>query len=156
MTSMLYRWLIPTSIALMLASCTPIVDTRGHSADALDTSQIIKGQSTPEDVTALLGSPTTSSNFGDTIWYYVTQKQERVGIFAPEVTEQRVTAITFDADKKVSDIAQYNKEEGKPVEMVSKTTPTEGHSMTMIEQMLGNLGRFNSPGRGMSDRNKGR
>jgi outer membrane protein assembly factor BamE (lipoprotein component of BamABCDE complex) len=155
-TSLRLRWLTFTSIALMLASCTPIVDTRGHSADALDLSQIVTGQTTTEDVTALLGSPTTRSNFGDEIWYYVTQKQERVGVFAPEVTEQHVTAITFDADKQVSAIEEFTKEQGKQVQMVSKTTPTEGHTITVIEQVLGNMGRFNAPSRGMSQRNMGR
>jgi outer membrane protein assembly factor BamE (lipoprotein component of BamABCDE complex) len=115
-----------------MASCTPIVSTRGHSEDTVDTSQIAAGQTTAEDVLALLGSPTTTSSFGDTTWYYVTQKQERVGVFAAEVTEQRVTAIRFDADKRVVDIASYAKEDGKPVTIVSKTTPTEGHDMTII------------------------
>lgn len=150
------RWLLPISIGLILASCTPIVDTRGHSADALDLSQIVKGQTTAEDVAALLGSPTTTSNFGETIWYYITQKQERVGMFAPEVTEQHVVAIQFDSNKLVSEIGEFKMEEGKPVQIVSKTTPTEGHDLTFIEQMLGNLGRFNSPTRGMSNRNMGR
>ncbi|MFZ4540257.1 MAG: outer membrane protein assembly factor BamE [Rickettsiales bacterium] len=142
----------------MLASCSPIVDTRGHSAEALDLKQIIVGQSSPEDVAALLGSPTSKSNFGDEIWYYITQKQERTGIFATEVTEQHITAIQFDTNKVVSDIGEFTKEDGKPVQMVSKTTPTEGHSVTFMEQMLGNFGRFNSPSRAGSatPRNMGR
>ena len=105
---------------------------------------------------ALLGSPTSISNFGDTIWYYVTQKQERVGVFAPVVSEQHVTAITFDGNQLVSDVSAFKKEDGQPVQIVSKTTPTEGHSVTFIEQMLGNFGRFNAPSRGLSDRNLGR
>jgi outer membrane protein assembly factor BamE (lipoprotein component of BamABCDE complex) len=141
---------------LALASCTPIVDTRGHSSEDVDISQITVGQSKSEDVMALLGSPTSTSNFGDEIWYYITQKQSRVGIFAPDVSEQNVTAITFGADKVVSDIAAFKKEDGQSVQIVSKTTPTEGHSVTFIEQMLGNFGRFNAPTRGLSERNQGR
>ncbi len=132
---------------MLLASCSPIVDTRGHSAEAVDLKQIIVGQSSAEDVTALLGSPTTTSNFGDEIWYYITQRQERVGMFAPEVTEQHIIGVQFDADKKVKDIGEFAKEDGKPVQIVNKTTPTEGHTVTFMEQMMGNLGRFNSPGR---------
>jgi outer membrane protein assembly factor BamE (lipoprotein component of BamABCDE complex) len=147
---------VPISIALILASCSPIVDTRGHSSDDVDLKQIVVGQTKAEDVTALLGSPTSTSNFGDETWYYVTQKQERVGVFAPTVSEQHVTAITFDRDRAVSDISEYTKEQGKPVQIVSKTTPTEGHKVTFMEQMLGNLGRFNAPSRGLSDRNLGR
>lgn len=140
----------------MLASCTPIVNTRGHSAEDVDLSQIVPGQSSTEDVRALLGSPTSTSNFGDETWYYITQKQSRVGVFAPEVSEQHVTAITFDGQQRVEEISAFKKEDGKEVQIVSKTTPTEGHSIGFIEQMLGNFGRFNAPARGLSDRNLGR
>lgn len=156
MTPAIMRWLAFSSFALWLASCSPIVDTRGHAAEDLDLSQVVSGQTTQDDVRALLGSPTASSNFGDDTWYYVTQKQEHVGIFAPTVSEQNVTAITFNANHVVSEISSFKKEEGKPVQMVSKTTPTEGHKVTFMEQMLGNLGRFNGPARGISDRNLGR
>jgi outer membrane protein assembly factor BamE (lipoprotein component of BamABCDE complex) len=150
------RCLILSSIALMLASCTPIVNTRGHSAEDVDLSQLVPGQSSADDVRALLGSPTSTSNFGDVTWYYITQKQSRVGVFAPEVSEQHVTAITFDAEQRVQEISAFKKEDGQNVQIVSKTTPTEGHSIGFIEQMLGNFGRFNAPTRGLSDRNRGR
>ncbi|MES2984541.1 MAG: outer membrane protein assembly factor BamE [Pseudomonadota bacterium] len=150
------RFLLPISIAMMMASCVPIVDTRGHSNESADMSQIVAGQTSADDVAALLGSPTTSSNFGEMTWYYVTQKQERVGVLAPEVTEQHVTAISFDGNKIVKDISEYAKEEGKLVDIVDKTTPTEGHKITFMEQMLGNFGRFNSPGRSIDPRNLGR
>ncbi len=150
------RLLLSISIALLLASCSPIVDTRGHASEDVDLKQIVAGQTTSEDVRALLGSPTSTSNFGDETWYYVTQKQERMGVFAPTVSEQHVTIITFDANHVVSDIGEAKKEDGKPVEIVGKTTPTEGHKVTIMEQMLGNLGRFNSPGRGLSNRDMGR
>jgi outer membrane protein assembly factor BamE (lipoprotein component of BamABCDE complex) len=158
--SLFNRGILSISIALALASCSPIVDTRGHSTELVDLKQIIVGQAGPEDVTALLGSPTTTSNFGDEIWYYITQRQERVGLFAPEVTEQHIIGVQFDANKKVTDIGEFTKADGKPVQMVSKTTPTEGHTVTFMEQMMGNLGRFNAPGRagaaGASPRNQGR
>lgn len=140
----------------MVASCSPIVDARGHNYDETDLSQLVAGQSTADDVRALLGSPTTISNFGEETWYYITQKQERVGFFAPEVTEQHVMAMAFDKEGKLLTMERFAKEQGKPVQMVSKKTPTEGHDLTFIEQMLGNLGRFNSSGRGISDRNMGR
>ena len=156
MTPSFSRLLLTISIAVMLASCSQIVDTRGHSDEDADMSQVVVGQTKDEDVRALLGSPTSQSSFGDVTWYYVTQKQEHSGVFPAEVTEQHVTAIAFDKDHVVNDISEYKKEDGKPVEIVDKTTPTEGHNLTFMEQMLGNLGRFNAPGHSaISDRNLG-
>lgn len=137
---------------LVLASCSPMVDSRGYSNEGGDMSQIMVGVTRAEDVAAVLGSPTTRSNFGEEVWYYVSQRQERVGMFAPKVTEQHVMAISFDSSQVVSNVSEFTKEQGKPVQLVSKTTPTEGHDFTFVEQMLGNLGRFNAPGRGMNDR----
>lgn len=153
---MVTRFLAFISLSLLLASCTPMVDTRGHSDNTEDMRQIVVGQTRSEDVMALLGSPTSRSAFGDEVWYYASQQRERFGFFAPSVTEQHVTAIAFDHDHVVSDIRDYKKEEGKPVELVGRTTPTAGHEMTFMEQLFGNIGRFNAPTHGISDRNMGR
>ncbi len=134
---------------LLVASCSPIVDARGHNTQAEDFSQIVVEQSRREDVQALLGSPSAQSTYGEETWYYISETKETVGLFAPEITDQKVTAITFDEAGLVKDISSYKKKDGKPVEIVGKETPTEGHKLTFMEQMLGNMGRFNAPGKGI-------
>ncbi len=116
----------------------------------MDMSQIIKGQSSKEDVEALLGSPSAASDFGDPSWYYITAQKETVGVFSPEITKQDVTEIVFDKAGVVKGINTYDKKNGKPIEVVSKETPAAGHSLTFMEQLLGNLGRFGAPGRDIS------
>mgnify|MGYP000290544164 CR=1 FL=1 len=139
-----------------LCACIPMVDTRGHTTEAEDFKQIIIGQSRTDDVAAILGNPTTRSTFGEEIWYYINERKETYGMFAPEVADQNVTAIYFGADKTVASIEQYKKEDGKNVELVSKTTPTEGRHLTAVEQLLGNVGRFAAPGRQIDPRNLNR
>ena len=143
------------SITSHLASCTPIVETRGHATESEDFKQIVIGQSSPDDVTALLGTPSARSTFGEETWYYITEKKETVGVFAPKVTEQNVTAIHFDANHVVASIDEHGKDEAKNVQLVEKTTPSEGRHLTVMEQMLGNLGRFSAPGRSISPRDLG-
>lgn len=135
------------TVCLFVAACSPIVDNRGHSEQALDLSQIVKGQTTKEDVVALLGSPSAASDFGDPSWYYISAQKETVGIFEPEITKQKVTEIIFDEAGTVKAIVKYGKEKGKPVEIVGKETPAAGHSLTFMEQLLGNFGKFGTPGR---------
>lgn len=145
------------SIALAgFASCSPIVDLRGHSAGQADYSQIIIGQSRADDVLALLGSPSARSSFGGSTWYYITEKKETRGMLAPEVIDQHVTAVHFDEAGTVADISTATEEAAKPVEFVEKTTPTEGRKLTAMEQLMGNFGRFNTPGREINPRNLGR
>ncbi len=144
-------------LSLLIAGCDPIVDARGYAADTLDFSQVAVGQSRTDDVQALLGSPSARSTFGEETWYYISAKKETLGLFAPEITEQQVTAIRFDENQVVAAIEARGKADAVPVEMVEKTTPTEGRKLGVIEQLLGNVGRFSGPGggRGMSDRNRG-
>lgn len=129
---------------------------RGHTLEDTDMSQIITGQSGPEDVRALLGSPSATSDFGHLTWYYISERKETLAFYAPEVADQKVVAIHFDANERVADITEYSKEDSKPVSIVNKQTPTEGHEMTVMEQLLGNFGRFNAPGRQIDPRNLGR
>jgi len=149
---------VSTHIAalMLLASCSPIVDQRGHSEEQADYSQIIPGQTRSEDVQALLGSPSATSAFGDKVWYYISEKKETVGMFAPEIVEQSVVAVHFNADDTVSDITRTEQKDGKRVEYVEKQTPTEGRKMTVMEQLLGNFGKFATPGRDIDPRNLGR
>ena len=100
----------------------------------------------------ILGTPSARSDFGEETWYYITHTKARVGLFAPETTEQKVTSVVFDENGQVKTIERYTKEDGKPVTLVSKETVTEGQKLTFIEQMLGNLGRFNAPGGGTDPR----
>lgn len=155
MPSML-RVTLHIAALLALASCTPIVDVRGHSEEQADYSQIITGQSGPEDVRALLGSPSTESTFGAKTWYYMTERKETVGLHAPEVIDHKVTAVEFDENDRVAEIYEVDKEKSRNVTFVEKTTPTEGRKMTAIEQLMGNFGKFSAPGREIDPRNLGR
>lgn len=140
----------------VIASCSPIVDLRGHSSEQADFSQIVVGQSRSDDVQALLGSPSAKSSFGDKTWYYITEKKETHGMLAPEVVEQKVVSIQFDENDTVKEVGDVNIDASKPVEYVDKTTPTEGRTLTAIEQIMGNFGRFNTPGREINPRDMGR
>lgn len=135
------------ALALLAAgACSPIVDNRGHSTQDLDLSQITPGTTRHEDVEALLGSPSLKSDYGD-VWYYVSAQKETSGVFAPEITKQKVIEISFDESGAVKDVAKYSKEDGKAVALVEKSTPSAGHSLTFMEQLLSNFGKFGTPGR---------
>lgn len=132
--------------ALLAASCSPIVDNRGHATQTLDMSQVTPGTSRKADVQAVLGSPSMQSDYGN-VWYYVSVQKETAGILAPQVTKQQAVAIRFDEGGTVEEIETYDKEDGKPVALVGKNTPSAGHSLTFMEQLMSNFGKFATPGR---------
>lgn len=154
------RFLLPAVLSItalgLAASCSPIVDQRGYSGDLADYSQLVIGQSKTDDVAAILGSPSAESNFGGKTWYYIMERKETVGMFAPEVIDHQVTAVRFDENDTVIDISKVDKDKSVPVEFVEKSTPTEGRKIGIWEQLLGNFGKFNAPGREIDPRNMGR
>ena len=131
-------------LALALAACTGRVDTRGNLADPEVISQITPGESTRGTVEDLLGSPTTVATFNDSTWYYIGRKTERFAFFEPEVLEQQVVAIHFDQAGTVTDVKIYGPDDAREVELVERTTPTAGRELTVLQQLFGNLGRFNT------------
>lgn len=150
------RCCLHIALCAVVASCSPIVDLRGHSEEQADYSQIIAGQSTKDDVAAILGTPSAKSNFGAETWFYITEKRETYGMFAPKIADQSVTAVQFDGAGLVEEISKTDKDESKMVEYVEKTTPTEGRKMGVMEQLLGNFGKFSTPGREINPRDMGR
>ena len=122
------------------------MDARGHRWDESDFVQIIEGQSNQEDVRLLLGSPSAEADFQGNVWYYIGAKKESFAFFKPEVTSQQVAAVEFDAEGLVERITTYDTEDRKEVVVVGKATPTEGKKLGILEQFVGNIGRFNAPG----------
>lgn len=130
----------------LLAACSPKVDNRGYVTDINWKQGITPGQTHKDEVRALFGSPSSQSTFGNETWYYITQRKETMGFLPTEVAQQDVVRIEFDAGGVVSTVEHYNQENAKDFDIAKRTTPTEGHTLGFIEQVLGNIGRFNKPG----------
>lgn len=140
------RALAVAGAMLSLSACgIATVDNRGYmpTQDAAERVQI--GQSTREDVRGALGSPSTVSDFPPETWYYISREKETVAFLKPELTKQDVLQIEFDEFGKVSKFVRYGKDVTQDVKLVERTTPTEGRSVGLVEQLLGNLGKFNTP-----------
>ena len=131
-------------MASAMAGCAPIVDTRGNMVDNDRIETVKIGQTSREQVQQALGSPSATALFDNENWYYIGKRTETLAFFAPEVLEQQVVIISFDKDGIVSGIDRLDKENGNQVQIVERTTPTAGAEMTFLQQMFGNLGRFNA------------
>jgi outer membrane protein assembly factor BamE (lipoprotein component of BamABCDE complex) len=129
--------------AVAAAGCSPVVATRGNMIEDSRLERIQVGQMTANDVATILGTPTTVSTFDPRTWYYIGQRTEQTAFFEPTVVERRVLKVRFDESGMLESMEELTLEDGQPVEMVDRETPTLGREMTFGEQMLGNLGRFN-------------
>ncbi|MFQ5566514.1 MAG: outer membrane protein assembly factor BamE, partial [Paracoccaceae bacterium] len=58
----------------------------------------------------------------------------------PAVTDRRVVSVQFDANDVVSGVNVYGLEDGRIIDLQTRTTPTHGRELTILQQLLGNLG----------------
>jgi len=133
------------SLSLGLLACSPMVRTHGHVLDEDALARIEPGRTSRDQVARLLGSPSSRGTFDDSAWYYVSQRTERHSFYQEQVVEQNVVAITFDQRGTVRDVTRRDLDDARDVDLVARETPTVGNELTFVEQLIGNLGRFNLP-----------
>lgn len=127
-----------------LIACTPIAANRGNFLDDYQIKEVLPGVDTKDDVVRKIGSPTTVSPFNDKVWFYLGQKVEKKGVLDPRVVSERIVEVTFAEDGLVKSI-QERKDGRRDVPLVERETPTSGNDYTFIQQVLGNLGKYNKP-----------
>jgi outer membrane protein assembly factor BamE (lipoprotein component of BamABCDE complex) len=136
--------LLAAATFLAAPACTPTVAQRGNMLEDQQMKTIIPGIHTRSDVLRILGSPTTQAPFNDDVWYYIGQETEKKGILDPDVTKERVVVVVFNPDSTVYFLKEMPKGASLDVPIERSKTPTHGNDMTIMQQMLGNIGRFNS------------
>lgn len=124
--------------------CTPVKSQHGNLLQDYQIETIQAGEHSRSDVLRLLGSPTTQSAFNPDIWYYLGQEMEKRGILDEKVTEERIVRVTFN-QQGIVETTELLDEERQNIPFARGKTPTHGNDLTVAQQLLGNLGRFNAP-----------
>jgi len=132
-------------VGLMIAgltACADNIDPRGNAPMPDALAQIQPGRVTRSDVVALIGTPATASLFGDDHWYYISSHFKTVAFFKPEELDRQVIVIDFDKSGTVVAVRKLGLEEGREVAMVDRVTPAPGKELSLLEQLIGNVGKF--------------
>jgi Small protein A (tmRNA-binding) len=133
---------IALALTALSAACTPTVDLRGNLPQPEDLAKIEAGKTTRDEVQILLGTPSTIASYGGESWQYISARTESVAFFKPELKERKVISITFDGNGVVKDMATLGMEDGLALSPVSRETPTAGKELSILEQFVGNVGKF--------------
>ena len=142
------RGLLRLSAAAVLAltataaACSPVQTYNGFRPDrnnvTLADPQV--GVDTRDTVRQRFGSPSTTAVFDQTVWYYVSSVQERVAFYSPHITQRSVMVVRFDGET-VAGVEKFGLERGRIVSYATDETPTRGRELSVIEQLLGNVGQ---------------
>lgn len=137
-----------TLAAAVVSACAPTVDQHGNLPEPDRLGEIHPGSTTRDQVTKILGTPSSTGVFNDKSWYYISRKTKQVAFFSPDVLDQQVYVVNFDGNGVVRSVDHKDLQDGRPIEPAPGATPAPGRELTFLEQVLGNLGRFNKTGGG--------
>lgn len=144
------RLALPGVLLAAASACSPTVTQYGHRLDNARLERIKPGVTSREEVARLLGSPSATGTFESRQWYYISQRTEQRSFYQQDLVAQDVVAITFDERGIVQRIDQRDLQQAQAVTPDPEKTRTLGNELTILEQFVGNVGRFNpdtTPGR---------
>ena len=134
-------------LVLLLAACSVVESPRqlrGNRVDADQLKELVPGTSTRADATSLLGSPTTKATFDENTWIYIGETtRSRIGR-TPGILQQDVVVLTFDNGGVLRGVKKLNQDDGRDVSVVTRATPSPGSEASFLQQLLGNVGKFNA------------
>ncbi|MBP0492275.1 outer membrane protein assembly factor BamE [Pararoseomonas indoligenes] len=117
-------------------------ELRGNRADMEMLKDITPGVSSKADVTALLGSPSATSTFDASEWYYISATTHLRPARTPGIDNQRVVVVRFNDRDIVQVVEQKGERDMRDVTMVERTTPVPGNDRSLLQALFGNIGRF--------------
>ncbi|MBX3523204.1 MAG: outer membrane protein assembly factor BamE [Xanthobacteraceae bacterium] len=115
---------------------------RGYVLDENALQQVPVGSS-QEQVLLVLGTPSTVATVSGEAFYYISQKTRQTAFLKPEVVDQRVLAVYFSPERRVTRIANYGIQDGKIFDFISRSTVAGGADISLVGNILKNVTNLN-------------
>ena len=135
--------LLALPFAAMAGACTTYVAVHGNLPRRYQVAEIHPGKTTAQEVLKILGSPSSTGVFDSRQWYYISDRRSRIAFFNPKVLSQDVFVVDFDGHGVVKAVEHKNLKNAKNVSPAPGETPAPGQHLTFMQQLIGNIGRFN-------------
>ena len=127
---------------VLLGACTPITSYQGFQAVEANPKDVKVGLDSKATVMDRLGSPSAVAAFDPNTWYYISQVSDQMAFRTANIRRRDIVAIAFNkGDDKVLAVNAYSLKDGHVVPYNKRATPTRGRELSVIEQLLGNVGR---------------
>jgi outer membrane protein assembly factor BamE (lipoprotein component of BamABCDE complex) len=127
----------------MLSACSQdlFLVHNGNMPAAEKVALVRVGQS-KSDVAGILGSPSSTTAFGDENWIYMSSTVKKMAFFQPEELERDLLEIKFDSNGKVTEIVKLDQSDGRNLTIDSEQTATVGHKIGFFQKYFGGVGTY--------------
>jgi len=139
-----YASVIILVASLALAGCSPTYRNHGYIPSDEDLQELAIGIDTRASVEDLVGLPSFGGLLEGGDYYYVRSRTKTFGIRAPKETERQVLVVSFDSAGVLQNVEQFGLEAGRVVRLSRRVTSSAVGNVSLIRQLLGNIGQFDA------------
>ena len=127
-------------ISLSLVGCEATIAPHGHAVDATELDQIVPGQTSLVDLTAILGKPSFEGAFDSGKVYYLSEVMVEPPGGRKRASTRTLIVISLE-DDIVTDIEVRDESSGKTIAYLDERSPTPGDNFGVTEQIFSTLRR---------------
>ena len=127
-------------ISLSLVGCEATIAPHGHAVDATELDQIVPGQTSLVDLTAILGKPSFEGAFDSGKVYYLSEVMVEPPGGRKRASTRTLIVISLE-DDIVRDIEVRDETSGKTIAYLDERSPTPGDNFGVTEQIFSTLRR---------------
>ena len=131
-------------VVCLLTSCSTEMENHGKRLETNLLDKIVPGSTKKEQVLTILGPPSTENDFGNKAWVYIASNKNQTAFLGNKLVSRSVVKIMFNNKNIVTRITKLTEKDQKIVKHKKQKTPTAGQEIGVIQQLLGNIGRFNT------------
>ena len=131
----------------LLTSCSIEMENHGKRLETNLLDKIVPGSTKKEQVLTILGPPSTENDFGNKAWVYIASNKNQTAFLGNKLVSRSVVKIMFNSKNIVTKITKLTEKDQNTVKHKKRKTPTAGLEIGVIQQLLGNIGRFNANSR---------
>jgi len=132
-------------LLLVISSCATNKEViHGNMIRDEDLLQVELGMTSKVDMIRLLGQPTVKSSIGEETWYYIGQIVKYESFLRPELENRKIIEIKFDKRGLVDYIQGYDLSDREDIVISDDETKSLGTEKTLLQNLVGNIGKFNS------------
>lgn len=132
-----------------LGACSTVRSYHGYVPERGESPEsAIVGEDTKATVLTKFGEPSTLGTFDGDIWYYIAARTRQRAFLSQKTVWRQVIALRFDDSGVLAEVRVADVDDGIKVAHVNRVTPTRGRTLSLLEQLFGNIGRLPAPSQG--------
>jgi outer membrane protein assembly factor BamE (lipoprotein component of BamABCDE complex) len=132
--------------AMVVAGCSATYRNHGYIPPEDELQELVVGIDTRATVEDLVGPPSSGGILEQGNYFYVRSRTKTLGLRAPREIEREVLAVSFDGEGVLSNIETFGLEEGRVVRLTRRVTASSVTDVSIVRQLLGNIGRIGPDG----------